>query len=302
MHRRRDCARNCIRMVDIVDKPLAAVLVGFGINCEAETAHALSLGGSECEFVHFNQFLNQEKKLESYQILALPGGFSFGDDIASGRVLANKFRYKLSAPLKQFIDAGKPVVGICNGFQVLVQLGILPGIGDWSDRPATLMRNASGKFEDRWVRMRTESSVCNFAQGMDFITAPVRHGEGLFAVRDRKTLDAMRENRQVVFRYAGPDGMAATEYPHNPNGSCDAIAGICNPAGNVLGLMPHPECHVRYLQSPHWSKNPAKKPERENLSFLDKISGALMPPPSPEDAGNSLRFFEGIADAAKKYI
>ncbi len=285
-----------------MEKPNALVLTGFGINCEFETAHALTLGGAQCEFVHFNQLMLGEKNLEDFQILALPGGFSFGDDIASGRVLANKFRYKLYAPLRKFAEDGKPIVGICNGFQVLVQLGALPGWGDWSERAMTLMRNASGRFEDRWVKMRVERSSCTFAQGCEFITAPVRHGEGQVALKDKKSLERLLENNQVPFRYAGADGLASQSYPSNPNGSADSIAGVCNEAGNVIGLMPHPECHVRYAQSPHWTKNPPVIQSKKDAGLLASITSALFPKSAPSDDGNSLEFFRGISSAGKKFM
>ena len=277
--------------------------MGFGINCEEETAHALSLGGSACEYAHFNQFFSGFKTFEEFQILVIPGGFSFGDDIQSGRVLANKFRYKLASQLRKFIDDGKPVLGVCNGFQMLIQLGALPAFGkDWSDRPLTLMRNKSGKFEGRWVRMRTEASKCRFTRGIEYMTAPVRHGEGQVALRDMKTLEALIDGGFVALRYAGPDGLAAADYPDNPNGSADAIAGICNEGGNVLGLMPHPECHVRYVQSMRWAASPPNNPELRHEGFVDGFWRTLLPQGKPEDFGNSLQFWRNIADSGKKYI
>lgn len=285
-----------------MEKPKALVLVGFGINCELETSHALSIGGAECEEVHFNQLLSGAKSLEDYQILALPGGFSFGDDIQSGRVLANKFRYKLSAPLRKFVDAGKPVIGICNGFQTLVQLGALPGWGEWKERDMTLMRNASGRFEERWVRMRVERSKCTFAQGCEYITAPVRHGEGQVAMRDKRALERLLDNSQVTFRYAGHDGLAAQSYPENPNGSSDAIAGVCNEAGNVLGFMPHPECHVAYTQSPAWTLSHPRPAQTQQHGIISSITSMLFPKAPPNDDGNSIAFWKGVADAGKKFI
>lgn len=287
-----------------VAKPKALVLCGLGQNCEFETAHALALGGAAPEIVHFNDLLSGKHDLEDYQAFALPGGFSFGDDIQSGRVLANKFRYKLSSKFRKFVDDGKPVVGICNGFQTLVQLGALPGWDDWSRRLA-LMRNASGKFEDRWIKMRTEASACTFAQGCEYIFAPVRHGEGQVAFRESRDMQRLIDNRQVVFRYASlSDGMAATCYPDNPNGSADAISGICNEAGNVLGLMPHPECHVRKFQSPHWAAQPkTPKPKKEGIGgFLSSVRTSLFGSSAESQIGTGLPLFIGIANSAKKYI
>ncbi len=282
------------------NKPKALVLVGFGINCEVELAHALSLAGLAPEFVHFNQLGQNSAILEEHQLLAIPGGFSFGDDIQAGRVLANKFKFKLRAPLEKFIDSGKPVLGVCNGFQFLVQLGALPGWPKW-ERSLTLMRNASGRFENRWVRLRTEASACPYAQNLEFLTMPSRHGEGCVALSHATVLDQLNEQRQIVFRYAAShDNMKATSYPDNPNGSVDAIAGLCNPAGNVLGLMPHPECHVRYIQSPHWTAHPPQEEEKGIFSSLSRSLG--LAPAAPSDAGNCRPFFDNLAAYAKKYI
>lgn len=282
--------------------PRALILTGFGINCEFETAHALELGGARPEFVHFNQLQAKPDVLSEYQMFVLPGGFSFGDDIQSGRVLANKFRSRLRKPLEQFVDSGKPVVGICNGFQTLVQLGVLPGWDNWGDRALTLMQNASGKFEDRWVRLRTEASVCKFAQNSEFFTMPTRHGEGQIALARKAVMEKLEEQNQIVFRYASSrDGLKADSYPDNPNGSADAIAGLCNPAGNVLGLMPHPECHVRYEQSPQWTLNPPHLRKESGLfASLGRRLGISKEEPS--DEGNCKPFFNNLAAHAKRFM
>ncbi|MFA5108188.1 MAG: phosphoribosylformylglycinamidine synthase I [Candidatus Micrarchaeia archaeon] len=281
--------------------PKAAILTGFGINSEVETAHALNVAGAQCEFVHFNSLADNPKKLEEFQIFVLSGGWSFADDIQSGRVLANKLRFKLDAPMRSFIDAQKPVLGICNGFQALVQLGALPGWDNCKLGNVTLMHNKSGKFEDRWVRLRTETSVCPYAQGMSSVfSLPIRHGEGQFVMATQKVLDKLNENRQVVFRYADKDGMKTSKYPDNPNGSGDAIAGICNESGNVIGLMPHPECHVRYLQNPHWTSNPPHKLPNDPISSVLRKFG--IGKKSIDDYGNCMPFFENIVKQAKKIM
>jgi phosphoribosylformylglycinamidine synthase len=309
----------------MASSPRALVLTGFGINCEYETAHALQLGGAEPEFVHFNQLLKDNgSSLESCQIFVLPGGFAFGDDIQAGRVLANKFKYKLHAPLKKFVESGKPVLGVCNGFQVLAQLGALPGWsaqqglaideskgpGVWSEwqRKMTLARNASGRFEERWVRLHSEDCACPFARHTGTLSMPIRHGEGRVAFSSEADLKQMQDGMQIVFRYADAEGNAASSYPANPNGSADSIAGVCNPAGNVLGLMPHPECHVRYTQSPIWTQNPpmhAKKTQEAGL--LARLSAALglsypaSPVLEPADEGNCMPLFRNLAEYAKKF-
>lgn len=281
--------------------PKALVLTGFGLNCEVESAHAIALAGAEPKLVHFNQLQQNPKMLDEFQLMLLPGGFSFADDIQSGRVLANKFRFKIFDPFRRFVEEGKPVMGICNGFQMLAQLGALPGWNGWEDRALTLMANESGRFENRWVRLRTEASVCPFAQSMDFVTLPVRHGEGRIALSHPGVLDRLEEQKQIVFRYASSvDGLRADTYPDNPNGSLDAIAGVCNEAGNVMGLMPHPECHVRYVQSPHWALHPPDDPPGGLGGALSSWLG--MRPPSPADRGQCVPLFDNIVSQAKRFI
>ncbi|VVB57070.1 Phosphoribosylformylglycinamidine synthase subunit PurQ [uncultured archaeon] len=291
----------------MASSPRALILTGFGINCEFETAYALRMGGAKTEFMHFNQLQQGSgAALEDFQILALPGGFSFGDDIQSGRVLANKFKYKLHAPLKKFVDAEKPVLGICNGFQVLVQLGILPGWNNW-ERKMTLARNARGRFEERWVRLRSEDSACPFARHAGVLSMPVRHGEGQVVFSSQADLKQMQDGMQIVFRYADEEGNAASAYPLNPNGSADSIAGVCNPGGNVLGLMPHPECHLRYTQSPDWTANPpVVRKKKESEGVLGKLASALglVSKPvisEPADEGNCTVLFSNLVEYARKF-
>jgi len=244
-----------------------------GTNCNEETAFAFSRSGAQVEQVHINALISGAKKLSDYHILALPGGFSYGDDIASGRILANELRLKLTKDIKQFIQAGKLIIGICNGFQILTKAGILPGLG-WSSssssrtladarltltdvrnfgQEATLFNNDSAKFEARWVHLKMESR-CLWTKGMSpQIYLPVAHGEGKFIPRDKKVMDALIGNNQIVMRYCAPDG-GKPSYPENPNGSMDDIAGICDTTGRVLGLMPHPERHFLFEQHPSWTR------------------------------------------------
>jgi len=235
-----------------------------GTNCNDETAFAFSRCGALVEQVHVNALVSGVKKLSDYHIMALPGGFSYGDDIASGRILANELRLKLGEDIKQFIREGKLIIGICNGFQVLAKAGILPGLG-WNIGPeATLFYNDSAKFEARWVHLKAEGPAgggagrCVWTKGMaKAIYLPVAHAEGKFIPKDAKVLEALMARGQIVFRYSTSDG-GKPAYPANPNGSIDDIAGICDTTGRVLGLMPHPERHFLFEQHPFWTRLPKK--------------------------------------------
>jgi len=224
-----------------------------GTNCNEETAFAFKSMGALVEQVHINSLISGDKKLKDFHILALPGGFSYGDDIASGRILANELRLKLTQELKQFIQEGKLIIGICNGFQILAKAGILPGLGWQIGQEATLFNNDSAKFESRWTHLKVDQR-CVWTKGMaGQIYLPVAHGEGKFIPREKKVLDALIANNQIVFRYCSPNGNKPI-YPENPNGSTDDIAGICDTTGRVLGLMPHPERHFLFEQHPYWTR------------------------------------------------
>ncbi|KJS16221.1 MAG: phosphoribosylformylglycinamidine synthase [Peptococcaceae bacterium BRH_c4b] len=235
-------------------KPPVCVLRTDGTNCDEETFYAFAKAGGDCRMVHVNQLRSGEEKLSSYHILALPGGFSYGDDVHSGKVLAVELTSLLKEQLQEFVEAGKPVLGICNGFQVLVRTGLLPErkIGTIN---TTLMHNDSGKFECRWVNLLVEDSPCIFTRGMTekTISIQVAHGEGRFYT-DPETLNRIESSRQVVFRYCDAGGKATALYPANPNGSLNAIAGICDETGLVMGLMPHPERFVEKTQHPNWRR------------------------------------------------
>ncbi|MGQ4808019.1 Phosphoribosylformylglycinamidine synthase [Candidatus Entotheonellaceae bacterium PAL068K] len=237
--------------------PRILILTGYGINCEHETAYAFNLPsvGGNARLVHISDLIAQPQRLDQFHILTIPGGFSFGDDITAGVVLATKLRYRLEQPLSTFLGDGKLVLGICNGFQALIRLGLLPAV---TGRPwyqeATLTANDSGKFEDRWVHMRIEPSCPSpFVHDIKQLYLPVRHGEGKFVPRDATILQALHTNHQIAARYCDATGSAAP-YPWNPNGSVDAIAGVCDPSGQVLGLMPHPEAYVHRTHHPRWTR------------------------------------------------
>lgn len=235
-------------------KPKVCVLRTDGTNCDMETYYAFEKAGASCSMVHVNQLRAGEEDLSQYQILALPGGFSYGDDVHSGKILAVELTSFLKESLQSFIDSGKPVLGICNGFQVLARTGLLPG-GKLGDIRCTLMNNDSGRFECRWVNLVIEDSNCIFTRGMagKVISIQVAHGEGKFYT-DGQLIKKLEDDGQVVFRYSDPAGGPVMEYPHNPNGSLDAIAGICDSSGLVMGMMPHPERFVDIHQHPNWRR------------------------------------------------
>jgi len=231
------------------------VLRTAGTNCNEETAFAFARCGADVEQVHVNALAGRTKRLSEYHILALPGGFSYGDDIASGRILANELRLKLGDDLERFIADGKLVIGICNGFQVLVKAGILPGLDARSGQEATLFNNDSAKFEARWTHL-TVGGKSVWTKGMPGrIDLPVAHGEGKFIPVSDNVLQLLKQNSQIVFRYCTADGRKPV-YPGNPNGSVEDIAGICDTTGRVLGLMPHPERHFFAIQHPSWTRRP----------------------------------------------
>jgi phosphoribosylformylglycinamidine synthase len=234
----------------------ALVLTGFGINCDKETARAFERAGAQAALVHLNDLILDPGMLDRFHLMAIPGGFSFGDDIASGKILANRLRYRLGPPIKQFIADRKLIIGICNGFQVMVKMGILPLFDGEFVQEVTLTNNNSSRFENRWVTLAADpESRCVWTRGVDRLELPVRHGEGKFIPKDDAVLDRLRANGQVVFRYCLPDGRPAQgQFPENPNGAVDDIAGICDPSGRVFGLMPHPEAYWDRTNHPQWTR------------------------------------------------
>lgn len=237
-------------------KPNALILTGFGINCDYETAAAFEMAGATAHRVHLNDLIAEPRRLHDHQILAIPGGFSFGDDVASGKILANRMRYRLGSELNRFVDNGNLAIGICNGFQVMVKMGLLPRFTSGFAQTVTLTHNDSGRFEDRWVHLRAESNgPCVWLRGIDAIELPIRHGEGKFIPQDETVLKALADGNQIALRYTLPNGdPAAGEYPANPNGSTADIAGICDPSGRIFGLMPHPEAYVTRTHHPQWTR------------------------------------------------
>ncbi|PIV65113.1 MAG: phosphoribosylformylglycinamidine synthase I [Candidatus Nealsonbacteria bacterium CG01_land_8_20_14_3_00_12] len=248
-------------------KPKVLILYGYGINCDNETQYGFELAGAEAEKVHVNQLISGERKLRDYQILAIPGGFSFGDDIGAGKVLATKIKYNLAAEFSEFIKKGKLIIGICNGFQVLVKLGILPGFnGNYDRQEVTLTFNDSGRFEDRWVCLKiNQKSKCIWTRGIERLYLPARHGEGKFVSREEKIRERLISQNRIVAQYMDDKGNLAG-YPWNPNGSELNIAGICDETGRIFGLMPHPEAFLFPQNHPRWTRE--KIQEGEGLKIF----------------------------------
>jgi len=235
------------------------VLTGYGLNCDNETAYAFELAGASAQRVHINAVIAGAVSLSDFQILVFGGGFSWGDDHGAGVIQAVRMKTSIGKELFDFIEKGNLVMGICNGFQTLVNLGLLPGF-DLAERgPENVERsvavtfNDCGNFRDQWVNMRVNTeSPCVYTRGVTDLELPVRHGEGKFFT-DTGTLKRLKDNQQVVLRYALPDGRPANQaFPYNPNGSIDDIAGICDPTGRIFGLMPHPEAYNHWTNHPDW--------------------------------------------------
>lgn len=244
-------------------RPRVLILHADGTNRDHEAAQAFDLAGGSPEIVHLNQLRVGERLWTEYQILVIPGGFTYADTLGAGRLLALDLQTLFADQAYAFIASGKPVIGICNGFQALVKAGLLPkgrlesfGSSHGEPTASTLTFNASGHFECRWVALAARSQVCLWTRGLaERIDCPVAHGEGNFVLRDAATLDILRAKDQIALTYARSDGAQANgEYPINPNGSIQDIAGVCNPQGNVLGLMPHPEDHIFAYQHPRWTR------------------------------------------------
>jgi phosphoribosylformylglycinamidine synthase len=235
--------------------PKVLILHANGTNRDHEAALACELAGGESEIVHINQLISGGRYLLDYHMLVVPGGFSYGDDLGAGVLWAQDLRRRLDVDMQRFVASGRPVLGICNGFQALVKSDLLPG-SNFSPEPAvTLTHNESGRFECRWVYLQPNpNSPSLFTDGLtELIYCPVAHGEGRIAVRDSQTLQSLWDEGLVTLTYTDQTG-GPIGYPGNPNGSASGIAGLCNPAGNVMGLMPHPEDHIFPTQHPRWHR------------------------------------------------
>jgi phosphoribosylformylglycinamidine synthase len=234
-----------------MSQPRVVVLRAAGVNCEVETAHAWEVAGAAADVMHVNVLRESPDCLEDYDILTVPGGFSYGDDLSAGRILANQLRTRLGDRLHAFADQDRLILGICNGFQVLCKAGLLPDPAD-ETQPATITRNDSGKYEDRWVQLRRIKDHSPFLAELDRYELPVAHGEGRVVAASEAAMAALSERGCVALVYTH-SGSSPAGYPANPNGSMLDVAGLCDPSGRILGLMPHPERFIFPTQHPEWT-------------------------------------------------
>jgi len=231
------------------------IITGYGLNCEAESQYAWELAGAKPELVHFSDLLAQPALLRNFAAMMFVGGFAYGDHMTSGHVFALRAKHRLSGEMEKFIAQGKLIMGVCNGFQIMVKLGLLPGLdGDYFTQKVSLIQNDCGTFQNFWVHLRFESgSPCVFTRGLNSVPLSIRHGEGKLFTLDKELLRRLESAGCVPCRYANPEtGEATQKFPHNPNGSLNAIAGLCDPSGRVFGLMPHPEAYLYPENHPQW--------------------------------------------------
>jgi len=227
-----------------MNRPRSIILSGYGLNCEEETAHAFRLAGAEADIIHINDLITDKKKLKKYQILVVPGGFSYGDDTGSGKAYANKLRNHLKEALDEFAQEDKLIAGICNGFQIITNLGLLPG---------ALTFNDNARYTVRWVDLKTKADTASpWLKGIKELSLPIAHGEGKY-IADKKTLRKLEAKDAVAFKYEKGEICQYQSLPANPNGSIKDIAGVTGRNGRVLGMMPHPERAIFFTQLPHWT-------------------------------------------------
>jgi len=259
-----------------MSQPKILVITGYGINCEEETAKVFELEGGKSKIVHINDLIDGSKNLNDYQIMAFPGGFSYGDDTGSGNALANRIKNNLEDKFIKFAEEDHLIIGVCNGFQILTNLGLVPAINKaYGKREVALMHNTTARYECRWVHMKNISKKCIWTRDIDILHVPIAHGEGNFYT-EKETLDDMKKNDQIVFKYIREDGAPANqEFPFNPNGAMEDIAGICDESGRILGLMPHPERFNCFVNEDGW---PLKKESliREGKPLPKKGEGMRM--------------------------
>jgi phosphoribosylformylglycinamidine synthase I len=233
-------------------RPRVLILRAPGTNCDEETAYAFDCAGGQSDRIHVNCWLESPRLAADYQVLCLPGGFSYGDDLGSGRILANQLRHHLGESLAAFRDSGKLILGVCNGFQILIKSGLFDS-DDAQGPAATLTWNASGRFIDRWVHLKVASDRSPFLAGAERMFLPIAHAEGQFVGRDEASLTRLEQAGQFVLRYCESESCSST-LPYNPNGAARDVAGMCDASGRVFGLMPHPERFIERTQHPQWTR------------------------------------------------
>jgi len=234
--------------------PRVLVLRAPGSNCDGELQFAFNLAGGQADLVHINRLRENPKLLKEYQVLAVPGGFTYGDDVAAGKILANQLAHFLGDSIRQFRDAEKLILGVCNGFQALLKAGVLFPPDPDEGPPATLAANEPPGFKDRWVHLKAAPGKCPFLKDIDQMMVPIAHGEGRFVPRAEWILRGLEQAGQIVLRFCDESGRFGNAFPINPNGSQGGVAGLCDASGRALGLMPHPERHVLPRQHPHWTR------------------------------------------------
>lgn len=264
--------------------PSALVVTGHGINCEYETRFALEKAGfGKVDLGHLNFIVSGNVKVDDYELIVFPGGFLDGDDLGAAQACVNRIKHsivdgeRLLDKFIRFVELGKIIFGICNGFQLLVKLGLLPALNsDYTRRNFSLTGNDSGRFEDRWVNLTVDQKTpCIFTKGIKDIYLPVRHGEGKIVASSPSIVDEVINNGQAVLYYTSPETSQPTmEYPWNPNGSTRSIAGLCDPTGRVFGLMPHPECYLERTHHPRWTRE-ALPEEGDGLKFFRNAADYL---------------------------
>ncbi len=263
--------------------PTVLVLTGYGINCDEETKFAFDKAGARADIVHINDIIGGHKKLSDYQVLAFPGGFSYGDDTGSGNALANKIRNHLWVEVQRFVGEDHLIIGICNGFQVMVNLGLLPALdGNYGERRVALVHNDSARYIDRWVDLQFQGNS-PWIKGIEGMTVPIAHGEGKFFADD-STLAKLQEKGLVAARYIAGDICGYQNLPDNPNGSLDNIAGITDESGKIIGMMPHPERAIDFTHLPHWTLL-KEKYKREGRELPQKGHGLKI-------FENAVKYFE----------
>ena len=249
-----------------MSQPRVLILRAPGANCDLETEFAFQQAGALTERLHIHRLRENPKLLLQYQIMTIPGGFTYGDDVAAGKILAVQLQHFMHDILRQFRDKERLILGICNGFQTLLKAGLIVTPNADDGPIATLAHNTSGKFEDRWIHLQATPGRCPFVQGIDHMNLPIAHGEGRFLCRYDWIRKGLTQAGQVVLRYVDANGKSGP-YPTNPNGSQDDIAGVCDTTGRVLGLMPHPERHVLPTQHPQWTRK-GLAPEGDGLKLF----------------------------------